>query len=166
MPQKASYIKSPDFRNLVRMIGTSLEGDRLVENGLRMVKGVGPRLAQSIVKVLGIDPKTRIGMLSEQQCEKIEQMIKNPLQFGVPTWFVNRQKDLRTGENRHVSGTEIDLILKTDLDRMKRIRSWKGIRHSLHLKVRGQRTRCSGREGMTVGYYRKKMKKSSGGGEK
>ncbi|MHA1821307.1 MAG: 30S ribosomal protein S13 [Promethearchaeota archaeon] len=159
MPQ--NYIKTSDFRNLVRMIGTSLEGDRLLENGLRQIKGVGPRLAQAVVRVLGLDPTMRIGLLTEEQVEKIEEVIKDPLKFGIPRWMVNRQKDLRTGKDLHVSGTDIDLILKMDIDRMKRTRSWKGIRHQLHLKVRGQRTRCTGRRGLTIGYYRKK-KKSSG----
>lgn len=158
MPQNISYIKNPDFRNLVRMIGTSLEGNRLVENGIRQIKGVGARLAQAVVRVAEIDPQIRIGLLSEEECEKIEEIIKNPNKFGIPEWMVNRQKDLRTGENRHLSGTEIDLILKMDIDRMKRTKSWKGIRHQLNLKVRGQRTRCTGRRGLTVGYYRRKKK--------
>lgn len=158
MPQNISYIKNPDFRNLVRMIGTSLEGNRLVENGIRQIKGVGARLAQAVVRVAEIDPQIRVGLLSEEECEKIEEIIKNPNKFGIPEWMVNRQKDLRTGENRHLSGTEIDLILKMDIDRMKRTKSWKGIRHQLNLKVRGQRTRCTGRRGLTVGYYRRKKK--------
>jgi small subunit ribosomal protein S13 len=158
MPQNISYIKNPDFRNLVRMIGTSLEGNRLVENGIRQIKGVGARLAQAVVRVAEIDPQIRVGLLTEEECEKIEEIIKNPNKFGIPEWMVNRQKDLRTGENRHLSGTEIDLILKMDIDRMKRTKSWKGIRHQLNLKVRGQRTRCTGRRGLTVGYYRRKKK--------
>ena len=161
MPQNISYIKNPDFRNLVRMIGTSLEGHRLVENGIRQIKGVGARLAQAVVRVAEIDPQIRIGLLSEEECEKIEEIIKNPNKFGIPEWMVNRQKDLRTGENRHLSGTEIDLILKMDIDRMKRTKSWKGIRHQLNLKVRGQRTRCTGRRGLTVGYYRRKKKSTN-----
>ena len=160
MPQNISYIKNPDFRNLVRMIGTSLEGNRLVENGLRQIKGVGARLAQAVVRVAEIDPQIRIGLLTEEECEKVEEIIKNPAKFGIPDWMHNRQKDLRTGENRHLSGTEIDLILKMDIDRMKRTKSWKGIRHQLNLKVRGQRTRCTGRRGLTVGYYRRKKKSS------
>jgi len=158
MPQNISYIKNPDFRNLVRMIGTSLEGNRLVENGIRQIKGVGARLAQAVVRVADIDPQIRIGLLTEEECEKIEEIIKNPIKFGIPEWMTNRQKDLRTGESRHLSGTEIDLILKMDIDRMKRTKSWKGIRHQLNLKVRGQRTRCTGRRGLTVGYYRRKKK--------
>ncbi|MHA1727877.1 MAG: 30S ribosomal protein S13 [Promethearchaeota archaeon] len=166
MPQNTkSYVKTPDFRNLVRMIGTNLEGNRLVESALRQIKGVGARLAQAAVRMAEIDLNTRMGLLNEEECEKLEQIIKNPVKFGIPGWMTNRQKDLRTGENHHLSGTEVDLLLKMDVDRMKRMRSWKGIRHRLNLKVRGQRTRSTGRHGLVVGYYRKfdkKKKKSDG----
>lgn len=153
-----SYIKNTEFKNLVRMIGTSIDGDRLVQSGLNQIKGVGARMAQAITKIMKIDPRTRMGMLSDAQIEEIEKMIKNPAKYGIPNWMLNRQKDVSTGENRHVSGTDIDLVLKLDLDRMKRNKSWKGIRHQLGLKVRGQRTRCSGRRGLTIGYFRKKKK--------
>ncbi|MHA1338569.1 MAG: 30S ribosomal protein S13 [Promethearchaeota archaeon] len=154
-----SYVKNIEFRNLIRMIGTSIEGSRLVENGLTMIKGVGRRFAQAVVRVAKIDPNTRIGMLSEDQIELLENIIKDPIKYGIPHWMVNRQRDLVTGEDRHLSGTQVDLILKLDIDRMKRTKSWKGVRHHLGLKVRGQRTRCTGRKGLTVGYYRKKKKK-------
>lgn len=153
-----SYIKNTEFKNLVRMIGTSIDGDRLVQNGLNQIKGVGARLAQAIIKIMKIDPKTRMGMLTDAQIEEIEKMIKSPAKYGIPNWMLNRQKDISTGENRHISGTDIDLVLKLDLDRMKRNKSWKGIRHQLGLKVRGQRTRCTGRRGLTIGYFRKKKK--------
>lgn len=154
-----SYIKTADFRNLIRMIGTSLDGDNLVEHGLTQIRGVGKRFAQAVVRIAGIDSDRRIGRLSEDECNEIEKIIKEPVKHGIPKWMVNRQKDLVTGEHRHLSGTDVDLVLKLDIDRMRRTKSWKGIRHSLGLKVRGQHTRTTGRRGLTVGYYRKKAKK-------
>jgi small subunit ribosomal protein S13 len=109
-----SYIKNTEFKNLVRMIGTSIDGDRLVQNGLNQIKGVGARLAQAIIKIMKIDPKTRMGMLTDAQIEEIEKMIKSPAKYGIPNWMLNRQKDISTGENRHISGTDIDLVLKLD----------------------------------------------------
>jgi len=138
------------------MIGTSIEGTRLVENALTMIKGVGKRMAQAVVKIAKIDPNTRLGMLSDDQIQLLENIIKDPVKYGIPTWMLNRQMDIVTGENKHLSGTQVDLMVKLDIDRMKRTKSWKGIRHQLNLKVRGQRTRCTGRKGLTVGYYRKK----------
>lgn len=159
-----SYIKKADFRNLIRMIGTSLDGDNLIEHGLTQIRGVGKRFAQAVVRILDIDPETRVGLLSEDQCNEIEKIIKEPVKHGIPEWMVNRQKDLVTGEHRHLSGTDVDLVLKLDIDRMRRTKSWKGVRHSLGLKVRGQHTRTTGRRGLTVGYYRKKAKKKKSSG--
>ena len=152
------YHKSPSFRLLIRMIGTSIDGNKPVEYGLAQIKGVGIRFSQAVVRIAGIDPRRRMGELSESECDSLEKIIKNPIDNGIPGWMVNRQKDIRTGTHRHISGTDLDLVLKVDIDRMKRTRSWKGMRHQLGLKVRGQRTRCTGRKGLTVGYYRRKKK--------
>lgn len=152
------YQKSPNFRLLIRMIGTSIDGNKPVEYGLAQIKGVGIRFSQAAVRIAGINPRRRMGELSESECDSLEKIIKNPTDHGIPSWMVNRQKDIRTGTHRHISGTDLDLVLKVDIDRMKRTRSWKGMRHQLGLKVRGQRTRCTGRKGLTVGYYRRKKK--------
>ncbi|MHA1585017.1 MAG: 30S ribosomal protein S13 [Promethearchaeota archaeon] len=155
------YQKVPEFRNLLRVIGTSIEGHRTLGFGLSQIRGVGRRLAQAIIRIAQdtdptLDPRMRIGLITEEQEETLVKMIKDPVAYGVPTWMINRQKDLRTGENRHISGTDVELVLKMDIDRMKRTRSWKGIRHMYGLKVRGQRTRCTGRRGLVVGYFRQK----------
>jgi len=155
VPQKLDdiyYKKNAEFRNLLRILGTSIEGHRKVAFGLSQIRGVGRRLAQAVVRVAGIDPDIRIGLITEEQQQKLVDIIKEP-------WMVNRQKDIRTGEYRHISGTDLELLLKYDIDKMKRTRSWKGIRHMYGLKVRGQRTRTTGRRGLVVGYYRKDMKK-------
>ena len=167
MPKKISqeeykehYQKKAKYSLLIRMIQTSIEGHRKIPFGLSQIRGVGRRLAQAIVRVAGMDPDRRIGLLTEEELEKLEKMIKDPVKFGIPRWMVNRQKDLRTGDYRHVSGTDLELLLKMDIDRMKRTRSWKGIRHMYHLKVRGQRTRTTGRHGLVVGYIRETKKKA------
>lgn len=158
MQQVSNFRKSSNFRLLIRMIGTSIDGQKLVEYGLAQIRGVGIRLSQAIVRIAKIDPHRRMGELTEDECDKLEKMIKEPTSYGIPSWMSNRQKDIRTGTDRHITGTDLDLVLKVDVDRMKRTRSWKGMRHQLGLKVRGQRTRCTGRKGLTVGYYRKKKK--------
>jgi small subunit ribosomal protein S13 len=55
-----------------------------------------------------------------------------------------------------LTGSELLYYVKEDIEREKRIKSWRGIRHALGLKVRGQRTRTTGRTGITVGVKRKK----------
>jgi small subunit ribosomal protein S13 len=157
--------KSPDFRNLVRVVGTSIDGNRTLAFGLSEIRGVGRRFAIAVCYVGGYDASTRIGLLSDEDFEKIEKIIKDPISFGIPKWMVNRPKDLRTGEYRHVTGNDLELVHKMDLDRMKRMRSWKGIRHMFNLKVRGQHTRTTGRTGLVVGYLRGKKKTSATKGD-
>ncbi|MEM4352477.1 MAG: 30S ribosomal protein S13 [Candidatus Caldarchaeum sp.] len=109
----------------------------------------------AIARVSGIDPESRIGQLTDKQIEKLEQIARNPEAHGIPGWMLNRSRDPSTGRNLHLLGADLDLAVKEDIQTMMRTKSWKGIRHSLGLKVRGQRTRTTGRSGMTVGVSRK-----------
>jgi len=78
------------------------------------------------------------------------------LKFGIPNWMLNRRKDLETGKDLHLIGSDLEFRVKQDIEFMKSIKSWKGWRHSLGLKVRGQRTRTTGRTGRTVGVHRRR----------
>ena len=156
---KEYYQKKPEFQNLLRIIGTSIEGHRKIAFGLSQIRGIGLRLADAIVRISGLDPELRIGLLTEAEQAQLVEIIRDPVAKGIPKWMVNRQKDLRTGEYRHITGNDLVLVTKMDVDRMKRVRSWKGIRHMYNLKVRGQRTRTTGRHGLVVGYLRKTMEK-------
>ncbi|MCS7110602.1 MAG: 30S ribosomal protein S13 [Candidatus Caldarchaeum sp.] len=146
---------SKDFRLIVRVMNTDVDGTLKIPYALANVKGIGVNLGYAVARVAGIDPQMRIGNLSEKQIEKIELIAKNPVKHGIPAWMVNRRFDPVTGENRHLVGADLDLAVKEDIQTMMRTKSWKGIRHSLGLKVRGQRTRTTGRTGMTVGVSRK-----------
>lgn len=134
-----------EFRQIVRIAGTSLDGDKTVPYALTDIMGVGVRLSNVIVNKAGINPATRLGFLSDGKIEQLEEIIENPTKYGVPGWFLNRRKDRETGRNRHLIGSDIVLQKKYDIDHMINIRSWKGFRHAQGLKVRGQRTRTTGR---------------------
>ena len=58
-------------------------------------------------------------------------------------------------------GVDMDIHKKKVLDRMKKIKSYKGMRHAHGLKVRGQRTKGTGRKGKTLGVSRAKIKSKS-----
>jgi small subunit ribosomal protein S13 len=47
--------------------------------------------------------------------------------------------------------SDIAFNIRNDIEREKGVFSWRGYRHMYGLKVRGQRTRCSGRKGGAVG---------------
>lgn len=146
---------SREFRHIIRIADQDLKGsDRLVY-ALANVKGVGVNLANAIVNVLKLDPDQRLGYLTDLEVKKVMEVLQNPAAYGVPAWMLNRQKDLESGEHKHLIGSELALRVRQDVDFMKKIRCWKGVRHSLGLKVRGQRTRTTGRTGQTVGVGKK-----------
>jgi small subunit ribosomal protein S13 len=133
-----------------------LDGSKKLAYALTGIKGVGIRLAEAIIRVVGLDPNIRMGFISDQDVRKIEEVLANPVKYGIPKWMVNRQKDVSSGEYLHLTGSDLTLAIKTDIDDMRRMKSYRGIRHALGLKVRGQHTKTTGRKGQTVGVRRKK----------
>ena len=148
-----------EFRHILRITDTDVDGTLKVPYALRKIKGISLNLASVIAKKAGIDPEKRAGFLADAEIEKIEKMIKEPTRFGLPSWLLNRRKDLETGKDLHLIGADLVLKTKTDIQRMKNIKSWRGYRHAYGLKVRGQRTRTTGRTGKTVGVKVKKRGK-------
>ncbi|MGQ9719956.1 MAG: 30S ribosomal protein S13 [Candidatus Jordarchaeum sp.] len=149
-------MSSESYRYLVRVAGTDLDGSKKFRYALTEIKGVNIRLAEAILKVTDLDPDIRMGFVSDQDVKKVEEVLADPVKFGIPSWMVNRQKDADSGTNIHIVGSDLTLSVKSDIDTMRKTKSFKGIRHALGLKVRGQRTKTTGRKGQTVGVRRKK----------
>jgi len=147
-----------EFRHIVRVAGTDLKGEKRVDVALADIKGVGFAMARAVAHVAKVDPLTKIGYLSEEEVARIEEVLKDPLKHGIPAWMLNRRKDYETGLDLHLLGSDLVLAEKADIAREKKIRSRRGIRHELGLPVRGQRTRTTGRRGMTVGVMRKETR--------
>lgn len=142
---------SSEFRYLVRIRGKDLEGRKKLIPAIADLRGVGDNFAQSVVSSLGLDPKLRLGTLSDSQLRDLEKALTDGSSLKVPQWAFNRRRDPETGETKQLVGSDLDFAIKTDMDREKTVQSWRGVRHGLGLKVRGQRTRTTGRKGRTVG---------------
>ena len=119
--------------------------------GLSQIKGIGYMFANSMLQVLKISPHQKIGNLTNEQISSIEKIIENPKDGNFPTWFLNRRQDVLTGEDMHLVTSDIAFNIRNDVEREKTLFSWRGYRHMYGLKVRGQRTRCTGRKGGAVG---------------
>jgi len=132
---------------MVRIVGNDIPGERKMIVGLTQVRGVGYMFANTILNFLKINPNQRIGYLSPEQIKSIENVIKNPSTSNFPSWFLNRRKDVETGEDKHLITSDIAFTVRNDIEREKTSGSWRGFRHMFGLKVRGQRTRCTGRKG-------------------
>jgi small subunit ribosomal protein S13 len=148
---------SKEFRHIIRVAGADLDGTLKVAYALMNINGVGIRLANVILKKAGIDPETRVGFLSDVDVKKIEDIIEKPAKHGIPGWLLDRQKDRETGADIHLTGSDLVLQTKTDIDQMKEMRSWRGFRHSHGLKLRGQHTKTTGRAGKAMGVKKKQL---------
>lgn len=160
-----------DFRYIVRFGTTDLDGARTVVYALQKVRGLGPRIAEAVADLASVPRDERIGNLPEQKTEELERIAAN-LHESLPPWMLNRQHDWDTGADLHLSGADVDLRRRDDINRMKMIRCYRGVRHETGQKVRGQRTRSNGRTGLTVGVAKKvaiqaaKAKEAAEGEEK
>jgi small subunit ribosomal protein S13 len=164
MDQKEQKVKEPRQKekveaSIIRMAGRDINGEYNITRGLMQIKGIGHNMANIMAirykEKYGIDISTKIGTLSDKQLNDLEGIIKEPLKYNIPKFLANRNKDLETGEDMHVVGT--DLIVKTrfDIDTGIKLQSWVGSRHQYGQKARGQRTRNTGRTGATIGVIKK-----------
>ncbi|MDW8021815.1 MAG: 30S ribosomal protein S13 [Nitrososphaerota archaeon] len=146
-----------EFRPIVRFLGTDLDGSLKIPYALAAVKGIGVRLGYAIARAAGIDSEKRLGFLSDEELRRLEEVAKDLQRHGIPAWLLNRRKDPTTGKDLHLYGSDLVFAIREDIQREMRIKSWRGIRHSLGLKVRGQRTRTTGRTGTAVGVSRRRQ---------
>jgi small subunit ribosomal protein S18e len=101
-------------------------------------------------------PSCSAGELTSEELERIVTIIQNPTQYKIPTWFLNRQRDIVDGKDSQVLANGVDSKLRDDLERLKKIRAHRGLRHYWGLRVRGQHSKTTGRRGRTVGVSKKK----------
>ncbi|MEM3627644.1 MAG: 30S ribosomal protein S13 [Candidatus Bathyarchaeia archaeon] len=156
---------SGEFRHILRIIDTDVDGTLKAPYALKKIKGISTSLANAILKKAGINPDVRAGFLTDAEVERIEEIIKEPTKFGLPSWLLNRRKDLETGRDMHLISADLVLRTKMDIEHTKEIKSWRGYRHSYGLKVRGQRTRTTGRSGKALGVKKKVAAPRAGGGK-
>ena len=147
--------ENPNFRHIVRLANTDLDGKRPVLMALTEVRGVGRRVAEAVTRLSGMNPKNRLGDLSEEQTDGIEQVLLT-ISTRVPQWMTNHPLDRITGETHHAVAGDLESAVRDDINQMKMIRCYRGIRHERGQKVRGQRTRSNGRTGMAAGVIKKK----------
>ncbi len=153
---------STEFRHIVRLIGSDLEGTTSVAYALTQIRGINIRLANAIVKKANIPLEKRVGFLSDTEIRRIEDIVRNLEDHDLPVWLLNRRKDLDTGKDIHLTTSDLDLQIKADIEAMKSTRSWRGYRHAYGLKVRGQRTRTTNRKGKAVGVRKKRGVRTGG----
>jgi len=106
-----------------RFAGVNIPQEKRIEIALTYIFGIGKTIANKILKQAKVSPDIKTKDLSEEDFEKIRQIID---------------------KNFKVEGalrSEVVLNIK----RLKEINSWKGMRHASNLPVHGQKTRSNAR---------------------
>uniref|UniRef100_A0A7S3PSF1 40S ribosomal protein S18 n=1 Tax=Aplanochytrium stocchinoi TaxID=215587 RepID=A0A7S3PSF1_9STRA len=147
----SALVVSQDFQHILRILNTNIDGRQKVMYALTKIKGVGRRFSNMICKKAEINMSKRAGELQPDEVERLVAIIQNPLQFRIPKWFLNRKKDVKTGKYSQVFSNQLEQKLREDLERLKKMRAHRGVRHYWGIKVRGQHTKTTGRRGRTVG---------------
>ena len=146
-----------ELKYFVRIANTDLDGNKQISNSLTKIKGISFMFSNAILNATNIQKTKKTGYLSDNEVAKIDDVLKEPSKFSLPSWLFNRKKDPDDNMDKHLIGTNLTFIQDNDVKMMKKIKSYKGIRHSLGLPVRGQRTRSNFRrnKGKVMGVKRK-----------
>ncbi|KAJ4508373.1 ribosomal 40S subunit protein S18B [Exophiala dermatitidis] len=145
-----------NFQYILRLLNTNVDGKQKIMYALTRIKGVGRRYSNLVCKKADVDLNKRAGEITTEELERIVTIIQNPTQYKIPEWFLNRQRDIVDGKNTQVLANSMESKLREDLERLKKIRAHRGLRHYWGLRVRGQHTKTTGRRGRTVGVSKKK----------
>ncbi|MBD3164005.1 30S ribosomal protein S13 [Candidatus Woesearchaeota archaeon] len=147
-----------ELRQIVRIANVDLDGDKPIYHELTKVRGIGSGYSNMVCSLLGISKYKNSGELSEQEISRIEDMLKDAVKYGPPDWMLNRRKDPETGKNVHIITNDLKFIQDNDIKFMRKIKSYKGMRHASRLPVRGQKTKSNFRKskGKVAGVKRSK----------
>ncbi len=146
-----------EIKPFLRVLATDLEGHKPIVHALTKVRGVSFSLANALCTILNIPKTQKAGLITAEEAKKMEEVVKGGQ--SLPKWMFNRRSDFDTGEDRHVTGADLRLALEFDVKRLKRMRSYRGMRHSMGQPVRGQRTRSHFRRGRAIGVMKTKVAK-------
>ncbi len=137
---------------IVRILSKDIEGGMKIYAGLTKIKGISWAMSNYICKKMGLDKPKMVGLMDDAEIEKITKFVKE-LKSIEEKYLMNRQKDIESGEDKHLVVSDLDLQKEFDIKRLRKIKSYRGLRHGANLPTRGQRTR---------GNFRKNRSKGSG----
>ena len=144
-----------DFKYIVRVADTDLPGEGKLANTLPEIKGIGTRSGLALIRAIGLNPDKIVGELEDAEIDLLNESVEKIDEY-LPKWMLNRRKDYETGNDLHFVSIDVSTMVGDDINRMKKIKSYKGVRHQSGHKVRGQRTYSNGRKGLALGVSKKK----------
>jgi len=149
-----------EFKHLVRIANTDLDGNKKIADAMRKIKGINFAFSNMVCNLVGVDKTKKTGNLLDSEIKKLDEAVRKPDQFGAPSWMLNRRNDYETGKDKHLLSSDLAFTKDNDIKMLKKIKSYRGMRHAFGLPVRGQRTRSNFRrnKGKVTGVQKKKIK--------
>ena len=105
-----------------RIAGIDIPNEKRIDIALTYIFGIGDKVAKDILKMAKVEPSIRTKNLTSDEFKSIQTAIET-----LPT----------EGELRK--------IIRNNIETLKRIQAYRGVRHTMGLPVRGQRTRTNAR---------------------
>lgn len=133
---------------LVRIFGYDIPGSKNLLAGLTRIKGISWAISNAVCLKLNMPRSKKISELTKEEIKKIEEFLPN---IPIPDFMKNRRLDRETGKTSHLFSSNLEIAREFDIKHMKKIRSYKGIRHALRQPVRGQRTQSHFRTNKIAG---------------
>lgn len=157
-------VEEKNFKHIIRVANVDLPGEKQIRISITKIKGIGINLADAICSASGVSKTEKTGYLSDEAVARINNTVNNINNSIIPKRMFNRQKDYETGKDIHIITGNLVFFKDNDLKRLKKIKSYRGIRHIKGLPVRGQRTRSNFRrnKGKVVGVKKKAAEVNKG----
>ena len=111
-----------DIRGIIRIAGADIKGEIQLFTSLQRIKGVSGTLANAVCRVHNLDRNRKVGTLTDSEIKKVEETLKNPKKFGIPSWIANRRKDPETGGDKHLVGPDLTFTQQQDVKKMIKIK--------------------------------------------
>lgn len=151
-------------KRIIRIGDTDLDGDKNTLSQLIRIYGVSSSYANALINVLDIEGTSKLQDLNEETINRLKEALTDPQKYGIPLWLLNWQRDREAGASKHRVGNELKSNNALNLQQIKLLRTYRGIRHQFGYKVRGQRTKSrganeKGRIGKTIGVTKAKETK-------
>lgn len=140
-PQQSK--ENEDFRYFIRIANTDLDGKKHIAQALTKIKGVSFMFSNMICNLAGVDKASKTGYLKDEQVKKLDGVLNDLLKYNVPSWMLNRRKNYEDNKDYHLITGDLSFKIENDIKRLKKIRSYRGVRHGMGLPVRGQRTKSN-----------------------
>ncbi|NQU98084.1 30S ribosomal protein S13 [Candidatus Woesearchaeota archaeon] len=154
-----------EFKHLIRIANTDLDGNKSILYAMRKIKGINIMVANALCGLANIPKRKKAGTLSDKDASKLTELVKDLATIGTPEWLMNRRKDPETGKDKHLHGPDLQFTQDNDVKMLKKVKSYRGLRHQWGVPVRGQRTKSNFRRNKGKGSLGVKRKSGTKAGK-